>query len=303
MKKIFKELWDKRGLYMLAIPGFLFLIVFRYIPLQGHILAFKDYRLSDGVWGSRWVGFENFKFFFTSKDFLIVTRNTIFLNLLFIFGSLSMGLLLAIFLNEINIYLYKRISQSVIFLPHFISWMVVSIMVYGFFSTSGLINNFLTTIGLDKVKWYMNPEPWPIILTFIRIWKGAGYNSIIFLAAITGLPSNVYESAMIDGANRFQQILYITLPLVRPTAIILALLALGRIFNGDFGMIYAIIGDNGILYEYTDIIDTYAYRALRQMGDFSMSSVIVLYQSTMGVITILIFNWIVKKIDKESSLF
>ncbi|MFW6035543.1 MAG: ABC transporter permease [Halothermotrichaceae bacterium] len=303
MKKIIKELWDKRELYMLAIPGFLFLIVFRYIPLQGHILAFKNYRLRDGIWGSRWVGFENFEFFFTSRDFLIVTRNTIFLNILFIFGSLLMGLVLAIFLNEIRNYFYKRFSQSVIFLPHFISWMVVSIMVYGFFSTSGLINNFITSIGLEKVKWYMNPEPWPIILMFIRIWKAAGYNSIIFLAAITGLPSSIYESAMIDGANRFQQILYITIPLVRSTAIILALLAIGRIFSGDFGMIYAIIGDNGILYEYTDIIDTYAYRALRQMGDFSMSSVIVLYQSTMGVITIMLFNWVVKKVDKESSLF
>jgi putative aldouronate transport system permease protein len=182
--------------------------------------------------------------------------------------------------------------------------MVVSLMVYALLNTTdGLINQLLKSGGLDAIGWYNNAKYWPSILTIVYVWKMAGYYSIIFLASITGISSDYYESARIDGATRLQQILHITLPLIRPTIIVLSLLAVGRIFYGDFAMIYGIIGDNAALFSTTDVIDTFSYRALRQLGDFGMSSSVALYQSFMGVVAIVVFNWIIRKVDKESALF
>jgi putative aldouronate transport system permease protein len=177
-------------------------------------------------------------------------------------------------------------------------------MVFGLLnSTNGTINHLLESWDLLPVDWYSSPSYWPIILTIVSVWKFAGYNSVIFLAAISGISDELYESATIDGASRFKQILHITIPLLRPTIIILTLLAIGRIFYGDFGMIYGIIGENSLLYPTTDVIDTYSYRALRGLGDFGMASSVSLYQSFMGLITILFFNWVVKKYDPDSRLF
>ncbi|WP_152397656.1 ABC transporter permease [Paenibacillus cellulositrophicus] len=299
-----RELSRNRYLYLLALPGIAFLIIFAYIPMLGHLLAFQNYRLSDGIWGSEWVGFKNFEFFFNGKDWLRVTVNTVFLNALFLVSGLGSAVVLAIFLNEVRNRLFKRITQSLVFLPYFISWLVVSMMASTLFSTSeGLINRALTFLGHEGVDWYLTPSVWPYILTVISAWKIAGYNSIILLAVIAGISSEYYESARIEGASRMQQMLYITLPLMRPTVMILTLLGIGRIFYGDFGMIYAIIGDNGVLFPTTDVIDTYAYRSLRQLGNFSMSSAVIVYQSCMGLVTILIFNAIARKVDADSRLF
>ncbi|WP_339269616.1 ABC transporter permease subunit [Paenibacillus sp. FSL K6-1330] len=301
---IVRELSRNRYLYLLALPGIAFLVVFAYMPMLGHLLAFQNYRLSDGIWGSEWVGFKNFEFFFNGKDWLRVTLNTVFLNALFLLSGLGSAVVLAIFLNEIRNRLFKRITQSFIFLPYFISWLVVSMMALTLFSTSeGLINRALVALGYEGVDWYLSPGVWPYILTMISAWKMAGYNSIIFLAVITGISAEYYESARIEGASRMQQMLYITLPLMRPTVMVLALLGIGRIFYGDFGMIYAIIGDNGVLFPTTDVIDTYAFRALRQLGNFSMSSAVIVYQSCMGLVTILIFNAIARRVDADSRLF
>ncbi|MBE9916868.1 sugar ABC transporter permease [Paenibacillus donghaensis] len=298
------EFSKNRYLYLLALPGTLFLIVFAYIPMSAHLLAFKDFRLSDGLWGSKWVGFDNFRYFFSGNDWLRVTYNTLFLNGLFLVFGLGFAVMLAIFLSEVMSPLFKRVAQSFVFLPYFISWIVISMMTQALFSTSeGIINKTLNSLGFEGVEWYLTPSVWPAILTIIYIWKFAGYNSIIFLAGITGISPEYYESAKLEGATRFQQIIYITLPLLRPIILLMLLLGVGRIFYGDFGMIYAIVGDIGVLYPTTDVIDTFAYRALRQLGNFSTSSAVVLYQSVMGLITVVIFNAIAKRIDTDSRLF
>ncbi|BFH60350.1 ABC transporter permease [Paenibacillus azoreducens] len=298
------EFSKNRYLYLLALPGTLFLIVFAYIPMSAHLLAFKDFRLSDRLWGSKWVGFDNFRYFFSGNDWLRVTYNTLFLNGLFLVFGLGFAVMLAIFLSEVMSPLFKRVAQSFVFLPYFISWIVISMMTQALFSTSeGIINKTLNSLGFEGVEWYLTPSVWPAILTIIYIWKFAGYNSIIFLAGITGISPEYYESAKLEGATRFQQIIYITLPLLRPIILLMLLLGVGRIFYGDFGMIYAIVGDIGVLYPTTDVIDTFAYRALRQLGNFSTSSAVVLYQSVMGLITVVIFNAIAKRIDTDSRLF
>jgi len=298
------EIRKNRYLYLLALPGLLFLLLFAYMPMLGHLLAFQRYRLADGLFGSEWIGFQNFEFFFQGNDWLRVTWNTVFLNGLFLVFGLGTAVVLAILLNEVTGKWFKKTAQSFVFLPYFISWLVVSMMVQTMFSsTEGMMNQALTALGFEGVDWYLSPGVWPYILTFVYVWKVAGYNSIIFLASITSISSEYYECAKMEGASRFQQIMYITLPLLRPIIIIMTLLGIGRIFYGDFGMIYAIIGDVGVLFPTTDVIDTYAYRALRQMGNFSMSSAIILYQSLMGLIAVVFFNWLTRKVDPDSRLF
>ncbi|SMF92042.1 putative aldouronate transport system permease protein [Paenibacillus uliginis N3/975] len=298
------EVVKNRYLYLLALPGMLFLLIFAYTPMLGHLLAFQNYRLSDGLFGSEWVGFKNFEFFFMGKDWLRVTWNTVFLNGLFLVFGIGTAVVLAVLLNEVTNKWFKKTAQSFVFLPYFISWLVVSMMVQTMFSSSeGMLNQALVALGYEGVDWYLTPSVWPFILTFVYVWKIAGYNSIIFLASITSISSEYYECAKIEGASRLQQIIYITLPLLRPIIIVLTLLGIGRIFYGDFGMIYALIGDVGVLFPTTDVIDTYAYRALRQMGNFSMSSAIILYQSFMGLITVILFNWLARKVDSDSRLF
>ncbi|MCC3371639.1 sugar ABC transporter permease [Cohnella sp. REN36] len=304
MKRLAKDFARNRHLYAMAVPGIVFLVVFSYIPLAGHILAFKNFQIGRGIWGSEWAGLNNFRFFFSSRDWMPVTLNTLYLNAMFIVFEMAFALLIAIFLNEIRLRWFKRTIQSVVFLPYFISWIVVGYMTFILFNNSdGLLNHALLRVGLRAVDWYQTPWVWPIILTLVRIWKSAGYLSIILLAAIAGLSTDYYESARLDGASRLQQMRHITLPLLKPQIIILVLLGVGRIFYGDFGMIYGIVGDNGILFPTTDVIDTYSYRALRQLGDFSMSSAIVLYQSVMGLIAVVAFNGIVRRIDPDSRLF
>ena len=304
MIRFFKEIRAHRYLYVLAIPGILFLIVFAYVPLIGHVLAFEDFKLSTGLFHSKFVGFENFKFFFGGRDWLVVTKNTLVLNALFLGIGLSFSLLLAVFINEMKNVPLKKLSQSFIFLPYFISWQVISIMIYALLNSStGFISQVFTAAGLKPISWYSRPELWPAVLTFANIFKYAGYNSIIFLATIVGISEELFESARIDGASRFQQVLYVTLPLLRPIFIIMLLMGIGRIFYGDFGMIYGIVADNGVLFPTTDVIDTYSYRTLRQVGNLSMSSAVVLYQSVMGLITIVVFNWIVRKTEPDVRLF
>lgn len=298
------EIRRNKYLYLLALPGILFLVIFGYLPISTYVLAFKDFKLADGIFGSKFVGFENFKFFFGGPDWLRVTFNTLFLNFLFLIVGLSFAVLLAVFINEIGNSKIKRILQSFIFLPYFISWMVVSVMAFSLLSTdSGMINEFLKLIGLHQFNWYQEPKVWPVILLFVNLWKGAGYNSIIFLSAITAIPLDIYEGAEIDGASKIQQLFYITLPMLRKTVVIMFLMGVGRIFYGDFGLIYALVGDNGMLFSTTDVIDTYSFRALRQMGNFSTSSAVTLYQSFMGLITIVIFNFIARKVEPDARLF
>jgi putative aldouronate transport system permease protein len=301
--KPLKRMWQNRYLYLLGLPSLLLLLVFGYVPLFGHLLAFEDYRLDKGIFGSDFVGLKNFEFFFMSGDWLKITFNTIFLNFLFLVFGLGSALAVALFLNEIASKWLKKLSQSLIFLPYFVSWLVVSMMALQTLKSNGILNQLLGLCGAEPAMWYMKPDAWPAILTIIYVWKFAGYFSVIFLAAITGISPEFYESAQIDGASKVQQILRITLPLIRPVIIVLALMAMGRIFFGDFGMIYGIVGDQGMLFDTTDVIDTYTFRALRQLGNFSMSAAVVFYQSVLGVVTILASNAVVRKIDADSAMF
>ncbi|GHU65880.1 sugar ABC transporter permease [Clostridia bacterium] len=299
-----REMRRNKYLYLLAVPGAVFIIVFSYIPMSGHLIAFKSLQWSKGILFSPWVGFDNFRFLFMNPDWLRVTVNTLYLNALFMVFALSFALLIALLLNELRSLAFKRVSQSLIFLPYFISWMVVSFMIFTIFnSNNGIANSLLTSVGRESVSWYNEPSVWPAILIVMYVWKIAGYYSVIMLSAITGISGELYESARIDGATRLQQALYITVPLIRRTVIILALLAIGRIFFGDFGMFYSIIGDNAILYPTTDVIDTFAYRALRKLGNFGMASSVSLYQSALGLITVVGFNALVRRVEEGAELF
>ncbi|WP_319946916.1 ABC transporter permease [Paenibacillus caseinilyticus] len=301
------ELRKNKWLYAMALPVIVYVFIFSYVPMSAHLLAFKQFMPVKGLWGSRWVGLDNIKFFFTGPDWLAVTLNTVYLNLLFITAGTVCSLLIALLLNEIRQAFFKKIAQSLVILPHFISIIVINLMVLHFFNgQDGMINGVLRDAGLEAVDWFQTPSVWPWLLTVIFVWKGAGWGSIIYLAAITGFSEEYYESARIDGAKRWQQIWHITLPLLRPTLIVLTLLALGRIFYGDFGLIYGIIGDNSLLFKATDVIDTYTYRSLRDvsnMNSYSNAAAVALFQSVMGFITILLFNGMVRRMDHDSKLF
>lgn len=303
---LLQELRKNKWLYAMALPVIVYVFIFSYVPMSAHLLAFKQFIPAKGIWGSEWVGLDNLEFFFTGPDWLGVTINTIYLNLLFITAGTVFALLIALLLNEIKQAFFKKVTQSLVILPHFISIVVVNLMVINFFNgQDGMINRVLNDFGFEMIYWFQTPSVWPMLLTIIFVWKGAGWSSIIYLATLTGFSEEYYESAKIDGAKRWQQIWHITLPLLRPTIIILTLLSLGRIFYGDFGLIYGIIGDNALLFDTTDVIDTYTYRSLRSanMNSYSNAAAVALFQSVMGLITILFFNWVVRRVDNDSKLF
>lgn len=303
--KFLRELKKNYMLYLLLLPGLICIIVFSYIPMSGHLLAFKRFTIDGGIFHSPWNGLNNFKFFFSSGDWKRIIGNTIYLNVLFIIFTQFFAVLLALMINEVRNDPFKRISQSLVFLPYFVSWLVVSLMLRAMLNTSdGLVNiSILEPLGIKKIPFFMKPEMWPMILTISNVWKFTGYYSVIYIGAIIGVSPELFDAARVDGASKWQEVFYVTLPQIRPTILIMVLLAIGRIFYGDFGMIYGIVGDNGVLFPTTDVIDTYTYRALRQMGNFGMSSAVNLVQSALGLVTILIFNKIVRRIDPDASLF
>lgn len=291
---------------LLALPAVVYFLIFNYLPMGGLVVAFKAFDVTEGIFGSEWSGLENFRYFLESGDAARILFNTLFLNALFLAATLAAGITLAIMLNEIRGRFFKRVSQSVIFFPYFVSPVVISIMLQVFLAGTtgggGAVNDLLNVFALPTVDWYTEPGPWPWILTVVKIWQLGGYLSVIFLAAITGIPEEVYEAGMIDGASRAQMAWRITLPLLRPTAAVLLVLGVGRIFYGDFGTIYAIVGDNGTLFDSTDVIDTYVFRALRQLGDFGTTAAVGLFQSVVGFILVVIAVLIQRKYAKETSV-
>ena len=292
------------SIYLLCVPALLFFAIFSYIPLFGLYIAFINFNPRLGILGSEFVGLRNFEFFFTSLTWIDVTWNTLYLNALFILITMAVSIAIAVFITEIKSRFFMRVTQSLVILPHFISWTVIAMFTEAFFSTdTGFINGILSSLGLERVQFYKTADIWPAILVILRVWHGAGFNSIIYIAAIQGIDQEIYEAARIDGAGRWQVIGAITLPMLRSTAIMLLIFAVGRIFYGDFGMIYAIIGDNGLINKKVDIIDTYVYRALRQLGDIGMSAAAGFYQSIIGFVMVMVTNAIVKKVDPDSSLF
>lgn len=303
-KGVFFELKKNRALYGMTLPALIYLLLFSYIPLYGIQVAFRNYNFVDGITKSPWVGLKNFEFFFKSKFFLSTTFNTLFLNFMIIGFGLVAQVGVAILLNEIVNKKAKKIFQTAMFFPYFISWIVVDAFVKGLLSEKfGLINNIIRGFGGEGVAWYNNAAIWPFLLVAIAIWKSLGYNAVIYLAAIAGIDQEIYEAAKIDGANKFQEIFKITLPLLKPTIVMLLLMSIGNMFRGDFQMVYSIIGDNSMLLPTTEIIDTYVFRAMRLNSQYGTAAAVGLYQSIMGFVLVMISNYLVRRNDKDLAIF
>ncbi|CAM4477779.1 sugar ABC transporter permease [Paenibacillus sp. ClWae2A] len=309
MQDIFKSLMKNKAFLLLVLPGAAWFIIFAYLPMFGTIIAFKDFRIHPGgflesVLKSEWVGFKNFEFLFSTSDAYIITRNTILYNLGLIFLGLVLAVTLAIIMNELLNKRLAKIYQTAMFMPYFLSWVIISYFVFSFLSVEkGVFNQIITYFGGDPVSWYSETGYWPYFLILLGLWKGAGYGSVVYLAAIAGIDRSYYEAAMIDGATKWKQIRYITLPLLRPLMIILTILAIGGIFRSDFGLFYQVPRDSGALYPVTNVIDTFVYRGLTIMGDTGMSTATGLYQSVVGLILVLLANYAVRKIEKDYAVF
>jgi putative aldouronate transport system permease protein len=290
-------------LFMLA-PAVLFYLVLAYLPMGGIIIAFKRYDYAGGIFHSPWNGLDNFRFFFESGDGWRVTRNTALYNIAFITVNNVLQIVAAILLFEVGGKWFRKIAQSALFLPYFISWVVVGAIAYNLLNFDiGTVNSMLKSFGMAPVDIYNSPSYWPVILIIVAAWKSLGYGTIMYLAAITGIDTEMYEAAEIDGANIFQRVRKITLPCLYPTMIILILLAVGNIFRGDFGMFYNMVGNNGVLFAATDVIDTYVFRSLLTTNDIGMSAAAGFYQSLLGFLTITVVNYAVRKYDPDRALY
>lgn len=288
----------------MLLPAVVYVIIFSYIPMGGIIVAFKRFSFTKGFLGSPWCGLENFRFLFISDKLWPLMRNTLLYNIAFITVGIILEVGFAIIVNELGSKWFKKVFQSFMFLPFFISWVVVIAIVDAIFGyDSGIINNLLQSLGMERFNIYVNAAPWPFLLVFFKAWKQTGYGSIVYLAAITGMDQEIVDAAEIDGANIWQRIRYITIPSLKPTIIIMTLLAVGNIFRGDFGMFYQLIGNNSVLLEVGDILDLYIYRAMVSSSNLGMASAAGFYQSILCFFTILAANWMVRKYDPEYSLF
>ena len=303
----------KKNLMLLTMvaPVAIWLILLRYIPMAGIVIAFKKYKvytadpsLINNIVHSKWVGFDNFKFLFTSSDTLLVLRNTVGYNLLWIALGVVISVSFAIMLNEITNRFVAKTYQTMMFFPFFISWVVVSYFVMALLDpTSGLIVKQQIANGGEATNWYHEYKPWPIILTICNLWKNMGYQTILYLAAITGIDKSQYEAASIDGASKAQQIWYVTIPNLRKMIIILLIMDVGKIFNSDFGLFFSVPQNSGTIFRTTQVLDTYVYRALMNSQNIGMSTAASLFQNTVGFVLILITNSVIKRIDPDSSLF
>lgn len=292
-------------LYLLMIPGIAYLLINNYLPMFGIFIAFKNINFTKGIFGSEWVGFQNFKYLFQTSDAYIITRNTILYNATFIVLGTIFAIAFAILLNEIKKKVLSRFYQSVIVLPHLISFVVVGYLAYaGLSLETGFMNKtVLPFFGLEPISWYTESKYWPVILTVIHLWKSIGFNCIIFLASIISIDTEYYEAATLDGASKWAQIRSITLPLITPVIVMLTLLGIGRIFYSDFGLFYQVPMNAGVISDTTSVIDTYVYKGLMVSGDMGMASAAGVYQSIVGFILVLGANLIVRKTSKENALF
>lgn len=298
------DVMKNKILLLMLLPAFLFFLLFAYVPMAGIVLAFKQYTYSGGIFGSPWNGLDNFRFFFDSGDAWRVTRNTALYNIAFIVVNNLLQIFAAILLFEVAGKWFRKITQTILFLPYFISWVVVGAIAYNLFNFDvGTVNVVLKALGMQPVDIYNTPAYWPVILVLVSAWKTLGYGTVMYLAAITSIDTEMYEAAEIDGANVFQRIRKITIPNLAPTIIILVLLAIGNIFRGDFGMFYNMVGNNGLLFSSTDVIDTFVFRSLITSNEIGMSAAAGFYQSLLGFITIMLANYAVRKYDKDRALF
>ncbi len=303
----------KKTLVLLTMvaPAAIWLLLLRYLPMGGIVLAFKDYKINprnpsfiSNLINSEWVGLENFQFLFMTNDAWVMFRNTLAYNIVFIILGVIIPVAFAIMLNEITKKFVAKAYQTMMFFPYFLSWVVVSYFLNAFLDGQyGMLTSMQKAAGETPTSWYTTVEPWPYILVFANLWKNVGYSTVLYLSAITGIDSNQYEAAAIDGASKWQQVIYVTIPHLKTMIAILFIMNVGKIFNADFGLFYNVPMQNGALFPVTQVIDTYVYRALMVTGDISMSSAAGLLQNVLGFICIVTANTIVKKIDAESSMF
>lgn len=299
-----RRAWKWAPLYLLALPGLAYFFLNNYLPLEGLVIAFKGYTAKGGIWGSPWIGLKNFEFLFVSKEAWTITRNTLGYNLAFILVNTVLGIALAIFLNEIRRKTTRKVYQTMILLPYLMSMVVVGYLVSAFLGeNTGIVNGILRSLGGQSIQWYSTKSYWPFILVVVNTWRMVGFDTIIYLASIVGFGEQYYEAAEIDGATKLQQIRHITIPMLKPSIVMLLTMSMGRIFRSDFGLFFQVPRSNGLLYDVTQTIDTYVYRALLQKGDIGMSSAASFYQSFVCLAMILFFNWMMRRYSRENALF
>lgn len=304
MKRHFRRNISTFQVYSLAAIPILLVAIFSYLPMFGIIIAFKNYRFDEGIFGSKWVGLENFKMLVLSNDFFVITRNTLLLNALFIVCGMISAILLAVLLYELTSRAATKVYQTVLITPHFLSWVIVGYMAYAILHPQhGYLNQLLAVFGAESVDWYSKPDVWPAILTISSVWKHVGMDSVIYYSALMAIDASLYESADLDGANGVQKTLYITLPEILNLIVLLTILKIGNIFRADFGLFYQITRDVGMLYPVTDVIDTYIFRTMREIGDMGTSSAAGLLQSVVGFVLVMITNAVSKRIDPDYGLF
>ncbi len=303
-KKNNRGLTKSGPLLLIALPGIAYLIINNYIPMFGVFLAFKDYDFVKGIFGSDWSGFDNFKYLF-KQDALIIVRNTLLYNGAFILLGTIAAIFVAILMCDLGERFRVKFFQSAMLLPNLLSWVVIGFIGFAFLnSDTGFINNSLIKfIGGKEVAWYTTPKYWPMILTIVFLWKNVGYSSIIYMASISGIDKSIFEAAKIDGATKLEQIRFVTIPMLKPTVIIMTLMAVGRIFYSDFGLFYQVPMNSGALYDVTQTIDTYVYHGLMELHDVGMSAAAGLYQSVVGFILVISANAVVRKVDNDNALF
>ncbi|MDR1689401.1 MAG: ABC transporter permease subunit [Clostridiales bacterium] len=301
-----KRSWKKdRPFLLMCIPALVFFLIFAYLPMPGIYVAFVNFNYNKGIFGSEFVGFNNLKFIFMSGKLGMLVRNTVLYNIAFILTSTTMQILIALLFNELKNKYFRKFAQSFMILPNFISYVLVGVFGFALFnSTNGIFNTIIQNLGGESKNFYSDPAIWPVILVIINLWKGAGYGSIVYFAALMGMDAEMFEAAKVDGVNSWQKILYITLPCLRPTVIILFLLSIGGILRGNFDLFYNMIGgSNVLLLDTTDVLETFIFRAMVSNANFSTAAAVSFVQSIFGLVLVLTTNTIVKKFEPDYALF
>ena len=302
--KFLKDVKTNLPLLIMAAPCFIWFIIFHYLPMFGVIIAFKDYNYVDGIFGSPWIGLKNFEYLFNTSDAYIITRNTILYSVGGIFLGIILAVSLAIVFDMLGKTKLSRVNQTIVLLPHFLSWVIISYFVFGLLSVDkGVFNNIIKAFGGEPVNWYAEPKVWPFILIILSMWKNVGFNSIIYYSTIRGFDLEYYEAAKIDGATWWQTITKITIPMLKPTLVILFIMNMGSVLRSDFGLHYIITKNSGMLYSVTSTLDTYIYNGMTGLGDMGATAAAGFYQSIVGFAMVMFTNWVSKKVSKEISLF
>ena len=312
MKRYKRRRWNKNDteLTLLALPATVWYVLFCFLPMFGLIIAFKNYRVTGGksfvynIFHSEWAGLKNFEFLIKSKDLFVILRNTILYNLVFIVLGLILAVSMAIMISLLYSRRKSKVYQTLMFFPYFMSWVVAAYFVDAFLNVdNGMINSMIREAGGDRVQWYMNADVWPFILIIMYLWKNTGYNMVIYLSSIAGIDSTLYEAAVVDGANKRQQVFYITLPCLKNVIVMMFILNVGKIFYSDFGLFFQITqGAKGSIFSAVATIDTYVYNALQSSTPIGMTSAATFFQSVACCATILLANALVRKIDSDSAI-